>query len=112
MNALADRMLQRGLIDEAAARGYRFDRSKIGPVRGPVRLTVTEGQMEYEWKHLLGKLKSRSPAEYRKWMKIRRPDPHPLFRVRPGAIAEWERPRPSAGALSTTTPFSTGAVNA
>ncbi|MBN2201609.1 DNA lyase [bacterium] len=77
--------------DEALARGYAFDRSKIKPVRRRASLTVTEGQLKYEWLHLLEKLRMRSPAVYEKWRRTRRPDPHPLFRVRPGGIASWER---------------------
>jgi hypothetical protein len=83
--------------NEAMARGYAFVRSKIRPVRRSAALTVTEGQLKYEWLHLLGKLRTRSPAVYEKWRKTRRPDPHPLFRVRPGGIEPWERPRHSAG---------------
>lgn len=84
----------RAVHEEALARGYGFDRSKIGPIRESGRLTVTRGQLDYEWAHLLAKLANRSPAVYEKWRKIRRPDPHPLFRVRPGGIEPWERVRP------------------
>src|SRR5262245_30761682 len=52
---------------EAEARGYSFDASKIKPTRNRVTLTVTSGQMEYEWAHLMVKLKARSPGLYRKW---------------------------------------------
>ena len=54
----------RGIHAEAIARGYCFNRSKIGlgRVRSPV--FVTTGQVEYEWHHLLHKLAARSPALY------------------------------------------------
>src|SRR6476661_4584624 len=43
----------RGVYDEAASRGYVFDRTKVGPVRSTERIAVTRGQVEYEWEHLL-----------------------------------------------------------
>ncbi|MDM7926532.1 MAG: pyrimidine dimer DNA glycosylase/endonuclease V [bacterium] len=87
----------RAVHEESLSRGYAFDQSKIGPSRGGIRITVTDGQLEYEWRHLLGKLRFRSPSVYSKWRGIRMPDPHPLFRVRPGVIEDWERPRKSEG---------------
>src|SRR5688500_4752198 len=41
---------------EATARGYAFDRSKVGPVRAVGAIAVTRGQLDYEWTHLLRKL--------------------------------------------------------
>lgn len=80
-----------GVQAEAAARDYSFDRSKVGSVRAVTPIVVTRGQLEYEWEHLLRKLAARSPAHYRKWRPVRRPDCHPLFRPRPGGIENWER---------------------
>lgn len=78
---------------EAEARGYRFDRSKVGPVRSVAPLLVTHGQLTYEWAHLLRKLSARSPACYRDRRTIALPDCHPMFRSAPGPIAGWERLR-------------------
>lgn len=76
---------------EAEMRGYCFDKSKIKPTRKAVTLTVTSGQMAYEWAHLLAKLKERSPAIYRKWRATRVSDAHPVFEVRAGEVEPWER---------------------
>lgn len=76
---------------EAELRGYSFDKSKIRPARKQVMLSVTSGQMEYEWLHFLAKLKVRNPALYRKWRETEVPAPHPLFNVRPGEVESWER---------------------
>jgi len=76
---------------EAEMRGYSFDKSKIKPTRKAVTLTVTSGQMAYEWAHLLAKLKERSPALYRKWRATEVPDAHPMFKVRAGEVEPWER---------------------
>jgi hypothetical protein len=76
---------------EAESRGYSFDKGKIRAARRQVVLHVSAGQVEYEWAHLLAKLKGRNPVLYRKWREVSLPDPHPLFRVRAGAIESWER---------------------
>jgi hypothetical protein len=76
---------------EAEARGYSFDKSKIGAVRKTVVLPVTNGQVAYEWDHLLAKLKARNPGLFRKWRGTAVPEPHPVFRVRKGEIEAWER---------------------
>ena len=81
--------------DEAAARGYAFDARKIGAPTQRVRLAVTAGQLEYEWAHLMEKLRTRSPETYRTWVG-HTPAPHPLFDVVAGGIEPWERVAPGA----------------
>ena len=76
---------------EADRRGYRFDRSKIATGGPCSRISVRRGQVEYEWRHLLGKLEERAPQVYEKITTIRNPEVHPLFRVVPGGIEKWER---------------------
>lgn len=73
---------------EATRRGYRFDASKVG-VHGEVEvIAVSQGQMAYEWQHLQAKLQLRDPA----WLAGLgvEPEPHPLFRLVPGPLADWE----------------------
>lgn len=77
--------------DEASARGYRFDRGKIGPVRAIAPIALTDGQRDCEWQHLLRKLAIRNPALFAQWQGIAKPDCHPLFRLRRGPVASWER---------------------
>lgn len=76
---------------EAARRGYAFDRSKIRRCDCEA-IPVTRGQLDYEWERLLAKLRLRNPAFYRANMQVR-PQAHPLFRVTRGPIAPWERIR-------------------
>ena len=76
---------------EAEGRGYCFDATKIGPVRGTVILTASAGQLAHEWRHLLDKLKRRNPDLHRRWVRTRIPEPHPIFRVVAGGVATWER---------------------
>ena len=76
---------------EATARGYRFDRTKIGPLSEVDRVPVTQGQLMREWKHLMAKLSARSPSLFEQWSGVHDPDCHPLFRPVPGPVAAWER---------------------
>jgi hypothetical protein len=75
---------------ESLRRGYHFDEMKLGQVRPLSLLTVTEGQLEYEWGHLVAKLKVRDPNWLNQFEIIKQPLPHPLFRVIKGGLAPWE----------------------
>ena len=85
-----------GLADAADARGYRFDRSRVVMPVGPQRLTLTDGQLDLEWRHLLAKVTAREPAWLERLDCPNTPRPHPIFDLVPGPVAEWERaPRPT-----------------
>lgn len=77
--------------EEATARGYSFDRSKIDHVSTITPIAVASGQVMYEWNHLLEKLSIRKPALYEKWRSLAQPVCHPLFFLEPGPVASWER---------------------
>ena len=79
--------------DEAVQRGYKFDAAKIGAGRFRGKLKETRGQLLYEWRHLKRKLKQRDPKRLRDVTSIIIPAPHPLFRIVPGKVREWERVR-------------------
>lgn len=82
----------RGVQAEAARRGYRFDATKIDsspPLRG--QMTVTQGQLQYEWNHLLKKLRSRNPEWHSAFAAMTDPEPHPLFSVVHGPVEPWEK---------------------
>ena len=76
---------------EAIGRGYRFNRDKFTLIGNPENITVTTGQMQFERRHLLVKLKKRSPRDYARVANLEDMKPHPLFRIVPGAIAPWEK---------------------
>jgi hypothetical protein len=79
------------VLDEARERGYRFDAAKITYTRCRHQdASVTSGQVAYEWKHLLDKLRTRDPERWRT-NRNRRPAAHPCFRVVPGDSESWER---------------------
>lgn len=76
---------------EAQRRGYAFDRRKLGRVTCRVRLGVTDGQLAYERRHLRKKLVERNPTFAKELAVSRKLAPHPIFRVRQGPVAAWER---------------------
>ena len=76
--------------DEASARGYRFDRSKLGAIEAVEAIEVGAGQVAHEWAHLLAKLAAGAPDVHERW-RDQPPTLHPLFQQVPGGIAAWER---------------------
>jgi hypothetical protein len=80
-----------GIYADATLRGYSFDASKVGPVRAVPSISVADGQVAYEWQHLLRKLSQRNAGLYRQWRTLKAPECHPLFRPGPGGIEDWER---------------------
>jgi len=92
------------VLAEARSRGYAFDGRKIRPREPRTRLGATSGQLAYEWAHLLGKLRARSPARYRALRALRAPEAHPLFRVRRGGVEPWERVTRSPALLRSARP--------
>ncbi len=89
---------------EATTRGYRFDAGRIGPA-GPVeQIAVTVGQLDYEWWNLKAKLQARAPSWLAGWERVSRPIPHPLFRIIPGPVAEWEVSRLDKESAPTAKP--------
>lgn len=80
-----------GVHAEALRRGYAFDARKLGRVGERQRMAETTGQLAAEWAHLLRKLEQRAPDRHAQLITVRRPLPHPLFRLVPGEVRAWER---------------------
>jgi hypothetical protein len=80
-----------GLADEAQVRGYRFDAGKISSRRFVGQIEETSGQLLFEWGHLKAKLRLRAPELGRKWSGVKKPEPHPLFRIVEGEVRDWEK---------------------
>ena len=81
----------RAVHRESETRGYRFAVGKITRARTRVQLTVTRGQLDYEWGHLMQKLRTRDPDRRERLESEKAPEPHPLFRVVRGGVADWEK---------------------
>lgn len=93
-----------GVLEEARARGYRFDASKIHSSIEPKPIPVTSGQLLLEWEHLSAKLVTRSPEKAQQNHQslgglpeyaTLTPAAHPLLRVVPGPVEAWEKAEPS-----------------
>lgn len=78
------------VYDEALRRGYRFSAEKIGQRRWSGKIKVTTGQVEYETKHLLRKLKVRDRDRHEKLKSLKELRLNPLFEVTSGEVEEWE----------------------
>ena len=78
------------IYEEAKSRKYNFNYDKVGKTNLTIRIPVTDKQLEYEFKHLLKKLKERS-IEKLKEIKDFKPELHPIFKSVKGKIADWER---------------------
>lgn len=85
------------IVEEASCRGYNFDGSKLAPT--PVQLTfcnpitVTRGQLEYEWNWLSKKLEKRDPKKLNENIELKNKYGlyvHPSFEVIEGGIESWE----------------------
>lgn len=93
------------IYQEANKRGYKFDINKINtniyPMPYPSKLTVTRGQLEFEFEHLQKKLWTRNIEQRSLNFTERYADfegfvdkgikPHPLFEVIDGDIEPFER---------------------
>jgi hypothetical protein len=80
----------REVASEAERRGYRFDRSRIMTEGNAGSVTVSDGQLHFEWRHLQSKLLVRDPDRHERHRRIDEPLPNPMFTVIAGPIASWE----------------------
>lgn len=94
LGAIADYL--RSVREEAVHRGYAFAARKINRARGSDVIAVTRGQLLHEWSHLMSKLVTRDPELCRRLVHVRRPQPHPSFRIVSGHVETWERPSSAA----------------
>jgi len=78
------------VYDEALKRGYHFDKTKFNKVSKPKNINVTNGQLQYETKHLLNKLKLRDPGKFKQLSNEILLTPHPIFTVIEGPVESWE----------------------
>ncbi len=79
------------VLEEAVSRGYRFDASKIRRTSSRVFMTVTQGQLDYEWEHLQKKLSRRDLKRYQEMKNLKHITPHPVFKVVEGERENWEK---------------------
>ena len=80
----------RGVEREARKRGYNFDASKIIDHKLKKKISVNKGQLEYEFLHLLSKLKARDPELYHKLKSLKSIKTHSIFITKKGGVEAWE----------------------
>jgi hypothetical protein len=81
----------REIAREADSRGYRFDRSLLGPVLDTTSIGVTRGQLAFELSHLKAKVRCRAPDHLDRLRSAGAIRAHPLFHVRDGGVESWEK---------------------
>lgn len=76
---------------ESKRRHYNYDRSKFYSVDKLTQIAVTQGQVNFEIKHLLSKLKVRDIKLHDEIAQLVDIDIHPLFKLTKGDIEPWEK---------------------
>jgi len=72
------------IYEEANKRNYKFDNSKFMIIKS----NVNNGQLNYEFSHLLKKIKQRDSVHYNQFKNIKDIDCHPLFEVVDGGVED------------------------
>jgi len=77
---------------EGVRRNYKFDHTKIREYNTKIpKISVTRGQIDYEFNHLLKKLSKRNKTLYLKLKKTKTIRAHPIFYITQGPVEEWEK---------------------
>ncbi|MCQ4449045.1 MAG: hypothetical protein NO076_07415, partial [Sulfolobales archaeon] len=79
------------VYQEGVRRGYSFKEGKIVRYDLSLKMPVTEGQVKYEFNHLLGKLKVRDPERFEELLRVQVVEVNPIFYVVEGDVEEWEK---------------------
>lgn len=81
------------IYNESLVRGYVFDKSKftIDLNLVTIPINVTSGQVEYEWLHLLNKLKKRERDKYEQIKSEKEIKLNSVFEMVQGPVEKWEK---------------------
>lgn len=79
------------VYEESLSRGYSFDANKIDGISKVEKIAVSDGQIKYEFQHLLTKLQKRDPDLYTRYKDVEEIVPNPIFYIIDGDIAKWEK---------------------
>ncbi|MCJ7555196.1 MAG: pyrimidine dimer DNA glycosylase/endonuclease V [Ignavibacteriaceae bacterium] len=78
------------VLNEAQLRNYNFNSQKIATCKFSDKIVVTDGQLQFEYNHLINKLKVRTPKKYKEILGINQIEAHSLFVIVKGGIEDWE----------------------
>lgn len=81
----------RAVAAQAVVRGYDFDTGRIVKRNYRGKIPVTRAQAEYEFSHLLNKLKTRDREMYQSIRHAGSIKLHPLFTRIDGEVEPWEK---------------------
>ena len=76
---------------EGERRRYNFNKDKIIKYDLKLKMPVTIGQINFEFHHLLKKLKVRDMKKYEEIRNEKTIEPNPIFYIIDGDIEEWEK---------------------
>lgn len=76
---------------EALRRGYNFNIKKIKAFKAREVIKITSGQIEFEFKHLLCKLKKRDKSKFDEIKNIKKIKINKVFKKISGDVEEWEK---------------------
>jgi len=78
---------------ESKNRGHNFDESKINVSKLKKMIPVTSSQMNFEFKHLLKKLKERDLKKFKELRGLNLDEiiSNPIFKIINGDIESWEK---------------------
>jgi hypothetical protein len=76
---------------EAERRGYKFDRKRILFPSSRAIIPIADGQLEFEWAHLMKKLLKRDRDKLNENARAKKPALHPIFILRKGGREGWEK---------------------
>jgi len=76
---------------ESQNRNFKFNKLKFKQYKIENKIDITKGQIEFEFKHLLKKLKIRDQKKYEEIKNIKPIKANKLFKIKPGKIESWEK---------------------
>lgn len=79
------------IYQEAKRRGYNFNPEKLEMVVLKKIIPVPKGQVDFEFSHLLNKLRRRDRRKYQELRQVNRIAVNPIFRIEKGKVADWEK---------------------
>lgn len=79
------------VYQEAKSRGYNFQAAKIKLKKIKKQIVLSEGQLAYEFNHLLSKLAIRDKVQHQSLKGLKSIKAMPLFKITKGDRADWEK---------------------
>ena len=80
------------VYQEAESRGYNFSNKKLEKVATlGVRVKISQGQLEYEFAHLLTKLRIRDKQKYQELSSVNLIETNSIFERAAGGVEKWEK---------------------